>query len=152
MPRLLLASNSQALQLWERSRVSLRFGHQPQKIHLHKNLFEGAFSSAEIAPPENAFFPPAAYNASKKTARGYLSATLPIHSLPQLIPRGSHGLVPTPATCYCHCPSSKWVCSSHWSCSYPFRAGMTPPGCSPEPGHTSDKHSTDTDPHSALTL
>ena len=117
------------------------------------NLFEGAFSDAENAPPEIAFFPPATYQASTWPARGYLNTNLPTHySLPQLIPPGRHGLVPTHATCCCHCPSSKSGCSCHWSCSCPIRAGTTPPACSTEPGHTTDKPSADTDPHSPLTL
>ena len=110
------------------------------------------FLTRKLLPQKMHFFPPATCQASTWPARGYLSTNLPTHSLPQLIPPGRHGLVPTQATCCCHCPSSKSGCSCHWSCSCPIRAGTTPPGCSPEPGHTTDKPSADTDPHSPLTL
>ena len=108
------------------------------------------FLRRKLLPQKMHFFPPATCQASAWPARNYLSTNLPTHSLPQLIPPGRHGLVPTQATCCCHCPSSKSGCRCHWSC--PIRAGTTPPGCSREPGHTTDKTSADTDPHSPLTL
>ena len=51
--------------------MSLHSGHQPQKIRLQKNLFERAFSAAEIALPENAFFP--------------LPPTMLVNGLPEVI-------------------------------------------------------------------
>ena len=97
--------------------------------------------------PQKMHFPLSAmYQGSTWTARGYFSGTLPKHSLPQQIPPGRHGLVPTEATCCCHCPGSKWDCSCL------IRAGAAPPGCSPEPSHTTDKPLTNTDPHSPSTL
>ena len=117
------------------------------KIFLRKH-----FLMRKLLPQKMHFFPPVSYEASTWPARRYLSTNLPTHSLPQLIPPGRHALVPTHATCCCHCPSSKSGCSCHWSCSCPIRAGTTPPGCSPEPGHTTDEPLADTDPHAPLTL
>ena len=152
LPWLLWASNSQALEPHERSQVSFPSRHQPQKICLHQNLFQGAFSSAEIAPPENAFFhvlPTMLVNRLPEFIGAKPCQHIPCHNWSLL---AGMVLVPMQATCCCICPSSKSVCSCHWSCSCPFRGGTVSPGCSPEPGHTSDQPLTDTDPHSALTL
>ena len=77
------------------------------------------FLMPKMLPQKMHFLHPSTYQASTLPARGYLTTNLPTHSLRQLIPPCTHGLVHTRTTCCCHCPSSKWGCSCHWSCSIP---------------------------------